>query len=164
TSPSAQSKAARAARTFSMRPAMSPCSPMPATKMRTSRAGLIAARRSERAQAIKGMATRPTRLCACSHIVRPQLAPDRPVLGEKRHGVMFGRDALATPIKHPSPLRPLSQQASNPGRSKFARNLWGPPMTTHSLLLLPGDGIGPEVMAEVERLVAFFNKKGKVQF
>ena len=36
-------------------------------------------------------------------------------------------------------------------------------MTTHSLLLLPGDGIGPEVMAEVERLVAFFNKKGKVQ-
>ena len=37
-------------------------------------------------------------------------------------------------------------------------------MTTHSLLLLPGDGIGPEVMAEVERLVAFFNKKGKAQF
>src|SRR5205809_2010381 len=37
-------------------------------------------------------------------------------------------------------------------------------MTTHSLLLLPGDGIGPEVMAEVERIVAFFNKKGKVTF
>jgi 3-isopropylmalate dehydrogenase len=37
-------------------------------------------------------------------------------------------------------------------------------MTTHSLLLLPGDGIGPEVMAEVERLVAFFNRKGKVTF
>jgi 3-isopropylmalate dehydrogenase len=37
-------------------------------------------------------------------------------------------------------------------------------MTTHSLLLLPGDGIGPEVMAEVERLVAFFNKNGKDQF
>jgi 3-isopropylmalate dehydrogenase len=37
-------------------------------------------------------------------------------------------------------------------------------MTTRSLLLLPGDGIGPEVMAEVERLVAFFNKKGKVEF
>ena len=36
-------------------------------------------------------------------------------------------------------------------------------MTTHSLLLLPGDGIGPEVMAEVERVVAFFNKKGKVE-
>jgi 3-isopropylmalate dehydrogenase len=36
-------------------------------------------------------------------------------------------------------------------------------MTTHSLLLLPGDGIGPEVMAEVERLVAFFNRKGKVE-
>jgi 3-isopropylmalate dehydrogenase len=37
-------------------------------------------------------------------------------------------------------------------------------MTTHSLLLLPGDGIGPEVMVEVERLVAFFNRKGKVRF
>ena len=30
---------------------------------------------------------------------------------------------------------------------------------THSLLLLPGDGIGPEVIAEVERFIAFFNKK-----
>src|SRR5262245_47918611 len=37
-------------------------------------------------------------------------------------------------------------------------------MTTQSLLLLPGDGIGPEVMGEVERLVAFFSKKGKVEF
>jgi 3-isopropylmalate dehydrogenase len=37
-------------------------------------------------------------------------------------------------------------------------------MTTHSLLLLPGDGIGVEVMAEVERVVAFFNKSGKTQF
>ncbi len=37
-------------------------------------------------------------------------------------------------------------------------------MTTHSLLLMPGDGIGPEVMAEVERLIAFFNKKGKATF
>ena len=37
-------------------------------------------------------------------------------------------------------------------------------MSAHSLLLLPGDGIGPEVMAEVERLIAFFNKKGKVRF
>ena len=36
-------------------------------------------------------------------------------------------------------------------------------MTTQSLLLLPGDGIGPEVMVEVERVVSFFNKMGKVQ-
>ncbi|MGI9521794.1 MAG: 3-isopropylmalate dehydrogenase [Hyphomicrobiaceae bacterium] len=32
-------------------------------------------------------------------------------------------------------------------------------MTTHSLLLLPGDGIGPETMAEVERILAFFNSR-----
>jgi 3-isopropylmalate dehydrogenase len=37
-------------------------------------------------------------------------------------------------------------------------------MPTHSLLFLPGDGIGPEVMAEVDRLVAFFNKKSGAQF
>ena len=37
--------------------------------------------------------------------------------------------------------------------------------TTQNLLLLPGDGIGPEVMAEVERFIAFFNKKSnKVKF
>ena len=33
-------------------------------------------------------------------------------------------------------------------------------MTTFKLLLLPGDGIGPEVMAEVERLVAWVNAAG----
>ncbi len=32
-------------------------------------------------------------------------------------------------------------------------------MTTHRMLLLPGDGIGPEVTAEVERLISFFNDK-----
>src|SRR6201999_3343887 len=32
-------------------------------------------------------------------------------------------------------------------------------MTTHNLLLLPGDGIGVETIAEVERLIAFFNAK-----
>jgi 3-isopropylmalate dehydrogenase len=37
-------------------------------------------------------------------------------------------------------------------------------MATHKLLLLPGDGIGPEVMAEVKRLIEFFNKKGPDQF
>ncbi len=37
-------------------------------------------------------------------------------------------------------------------------------MASHKLLLLPGDGIGPEVMAEVEKGVALLNKKGKAQF
>ena len=37
-------------------------------------------------------------------------------------------------------------------------------MTTHSLLLLPGDGIGPEVMAEVERVIAFFDGKRTAHF
>ena len=32
-------------------------------------------------------------------------------------------------------------------------------MKTHKLLLLPGDGIGVEIMAEVERIIAFFNSR-----
>ena len=33
-------------------------------------------------------------------------------------------------------------------------------MATHKLLLLPGDGIGPEVMAEVKKLIAWMNAHG----
>ena len=37
-------------------------------------------------------------------------------------------------------------------------------MTTYNLFLLPGDGIGPEVMAEVEKVTAFFNTEGSLRF
>jgi 3-isopropylmalate dehydrogenase len=37
-------------------------------------------------------------------------------------------------------------------------------MATHKLLLLPGDGIGPEVMAEVKRLIAWMNANGMCRF
>ncbi|MGH6788186.1 MAG: 3-isopropylmalate dehydrogenase, partial [Pseudolabrys sp.] len=37
-------------------------------------------------------------------------------------------------------------------------------MATHNLLLIPGDGIGPEVMAEVKRVIDFFKKKGPDKF
>jgi 3-isopropylmalate dehydrogenase len=37
-------------------------------------------------------------------------------------------------------------------------------MATHKLLLLAGDGIGPEVMAEVKRLIDFLDKKGLAKF
>ena len=37
-------------------------------------------------------------------------------------------------------------------------------MATHNLLLLPGDGIGPEVMAEVDRFISFLGKKSKAEF
>jgi 3-isopropylmalate dehydrogenase len=37
-------------------------------------------------------------------------------------------------------------------------------MATIKLLLLPGDGIGPEVMAEVKRLIAWMNKRGIAKF
>src|SRR5579863_739215 len=38
------------------------------------------------------------------------------------------------------------------------------PMASFKLLLLPGDGIGPEVMAEVEKVIAFFNREGGARF
>jgi 3-isopropylmalate dehydrogenase len=37
-------------------------------------------------------------------------------------------------------------------------------MATHKLLLLPGDGIGPEVMAEVVKLIAWMNAHGMGTF
>jgi 3-isopropylmalate dehydrogenase len=37
-------------------------------------------------------------------------------------------------------------------------------MATMNLLLLPGDGIGPEVMAEVKRVIAWMNQRGKDHF
>src|SRR5579863_7443288 len=37
-------------------------------------------------------------------------------------------------------------------------------MATFKLLLLPGDGIGPEVMAEVRKLLGFYTKKGIASF
>ncbi len=37
-------------------------------------------------------------------------------------------------------------------------------MATFKLLLFPGDGIGPEVMAEVEKVVGFFSRSGLAQF
>jgi 3-isopropylmalate dehydrogenase len=37
-------------------------------------------------------------------------------------------------------------------------------MATYNLLLLPGDGIGPEVMAEVKKLIALFDRKGIATF
>jgi 3-isopropylmalate dehydrogenase len=37
-------------------------------------------------------------------------------------------------------------------------------MASFNLLLLPGDGVGPEVMAEVERIVDWFNRTGRGRF
>src|SRR5215213_6869895 len=37
-------------------------------------------------------------------------------------------------------------------------------MTTHKLLLLPGDGIGPEVMREMEKVIAWFRAAGIAAF
>ena len=37
-------------------------------------------------------------------------------------------------------------------------------MATFKLLLLPGDGIGPEVMAEVEKVIDCFAREGVAKF
>ena len=37
-------------------------------------------------------------------------------------------------------------------------------MTTHKLLLLPGDGIGPEAMAEVKNILGWFNANSGIAF
>ncbi len=37
-------------------------------------------------------------------------------------------------------------------------------MATYKLFLLPGDGIGPEVMAQVRRVIQWFEDKGIASF
>jgi len=37
-------------------------------------------------------------------------------------------------------------------------------MASQNLLLLPGDGIGPEIMQEVKKIIAWFNDKGGMSF
>ena len=37
-------------------------------------------------------------------------------------------------------------------------------MATFKLLLFPGDGIGPEVMAELEKIIDRFNTEGVAKF
>ena len=37
-------------------------------------------------------------------------------------------------------------------------------MNRFKLLLLPGDGIGPEVMAEVKRIITWLESAGKASF
>src|SRR5882724_10971349 len=48
-----------------------------------------------------------------------------------------------------------------PGHDELDKDLL---MATHKLLLLPGDGIGPEVMAEVKRLIDWLNAQGIAYF
>src|SRR4051812_28003414 len=50
---------------------------------------------------------------------------------------------------------------ARPGMTKFYED---PLMPTHKLLLLPGDGIGPEVMAEVKRLIDWLDAQGIAHF
>ena len=65
------------------------------------------------------------------------------------------RTAQRTASPCQSPRGPLAIRAVSNGEAYMA---------THNLLLLPGDGIGPEVMAEVKRVIDFFNKKGPDKF
>ena len=57
---------------------------------------------------------------------------------------------MRLPSRTFGPLRALHSFRQNTGL----------PMATHKLLLLPGDGIGPEVMREVEKIVGWFRKRG----
>src|SRR5205809_1497578 len=50
---------------------------------------------------------------------------------------------------------------TSPHSLRFARRF---SMATHKLLLLPGDGIGPEVMGEVKRLIGWLNKQAIASF
>src|SRR5262245_55682937 len=62
-----------------------------------------------------------------------------------------------------STLPSLSRRSSTPPAPGTGAKR-GPDMATHKLLLLAGDGIGPEVMGEVKRLIGWLNKQGIASF
>src|SRR6266516_1979213 len=68
-------------------------------------------------------------------------------------------------MRHPETVSPACQAVRAPlaigAEMHQARQC---AMATHKLLLLPGDGIGPEVMAEVTKLIAFMNAHGLCAF
>jgi 3-isopropylmalate dehydrogenase len=71
-------------------------------------------------------------------------------------------------LKTPMPGHPSSSQESWIAGSSPAmtinKSIEAIIMATHKLLLLPGDGIGTEVMAEVKRVIAWLNKNGTAKF
>ena len=57
----------------------------------------------------------------------------------------------------PIPSRPVSNSANfHPSRMAV--------MANYNIFLLPGDGIGPEVMTEVEKVAAFMGEAGLAKF
>src|SRR5215217_5695550 len=67
-----------------------------------------------------------------------------------------------SPLASPGMTAPC--QAAHPAPKPRAQARAGQCMATFKLLLLPGDGIGPEVAREVEKLVAWFGKRGVPAF
>src|SRR6202048_3573740 len=63
--------------------------------------------------------------------------------------------------RHIRAFTPVFRRAKAGHDDAFKR---GPPMATMNLLLLPGDGIGPEVMTEVKKLIAWMNSHGMGTF
>ena len=59
------------------------------------------------------------------------------------------------------------QSASRSTQNRLATRISSNPrrfMSSYNLFLLPGDGIGPEVMAEVEKVTDFFTREGSIRF
>ena len=63
----------------------------------------------------------------------------------------------------PKPSNDLPGEAS-PATHRAGLQLTEKHMASHNLFLLPGDGIGPEVMKEVEHIIAWFNAQGIAKF
>ena len=61
-------------------------------------------------------------------------------------------------------ILPIQSRRSSTPRGLHGGRNKDKDMATHKLLLLPGDGIGPEVMAEVKRLIDWINAAGIAHF
>src|SRR5437588_10654082 len=81
--------------------------------------------------------------------------------GYSGHHSVAGPARLAQSRGGNGVLPSAQRRSSTPAEIRSQRKR---PMATHKLLLLPGDGIGPEVMGEVKRLIDWLNSAGIAKF
>jgi 3-isopropylmalate dehydrogenase len=85
------------------------------------------------------------------------MTPARPVVAPR------SRRRTCRPYGGIGVLPSAQGRISNPRGSAISEK-GVPIMASHKLLLLPGDGIGPEVMAEVKRLIEWIDAQGIAHF
>ena len=148
--------------------------PAPAARAAAANAGHAGpprARHRRLARRTAGRATCASTTCCPRATSRwPRAASLWPAPGDAAGGSR--RRRLGAPPglgRHRAPLKPVrrldrSRPRRLPRSGRIPPSPRGHPWPTPTLLILPGDGIGPEVMAEVRKVIAWFGRDRGLPF